>query len=88
MSTTPHLIVIAPDVTKIDDEYYTPCSISVVLENGHSYDIDVIVNLLEKHDKKVSKIGRIKKPGRIKRFARAFKQAVKESTNEETAPSS
>ena len=75
-STTPNLIVIAPEHTKINDEILHPCTISIVLENGHSFDIHEIVELLEKHDKKVNKSRR---PGRVKRFIRAFKEAMDES---------
>jgi len=80
--TTPHVLVIAPNHTKIDDEFITPCTISIVLENGHSYDIDEIVNMLEKHDHKTRKA---KKPGRIKRFTKAFKEALQESAEEDRA---
>ena len=79
-STTPHLIVIAPNHTKIDDKIITPCTISIVLENGHSFDIDEIVHLLDKHDRKKHKI---KRPGRIRRFFRAFKEAARESADED-----
>jgi len=80
-STTPHLIVIAPNHTMIDDEFCTPCTISIVLENGHSYDIAEVVHLLEGIDRKKNKV---KRPGRIRRFARALKTAVKESADEDT----
>lgn len=81
-TVTPHLIVIAPNHTKIDDEVITPCTISIVLENGHSFDIDEIVNHLEAVDKKRAK--KVKKPGRIRRFGRALKAAIKESAEEDS----
>lgn len=74
---TPHLIVIGPNHTKIGDEIVTPCSISILLENGHAFDIDEVITLLEKVDK-----GKMKKPGRVKRFGKAFKTAFKESIAE------
>ena len=75
-STTPHLIIIGPNHTKIDNDILTPCSISIVLENGHSYDIDQIIELLDKDDTRRAKSNT---PGRVKRFTRAFKTAIKES---------
>ena len=79
-NSTPHLIIIGPNHTKIDSDIVTPCSISVVLENGHSYDIDHIIQLLETEDARKFKA---KNPGRAKRFVRAFKTAVKESIADE-----
>jgi hypothetical protein len=81
-SNTPHLIIITPNHTKIDDEIITPCSISIVLENGHSFDIAEVAHYLEAIDLKNNKETR---PGRIKRFTKALKQAVKESAEEDSA---
>lgn len=72
-------ILITPDQTLVAGKSMTPDNISIVLENGHSYDLDTILLLLMKHDKK-----KIKKPGllmRTKRGLTAFKQAMRETSD-------
>ena len=58
----------------------TPDNISIVLENGHSYDLDTVLLLLMKHDKKKTGKG----PSftmRTKRAITAFRQAMKETAD-------
>jgi len=73
-------ILITPTQTMIGDKICHPTTISVVLENGHSYDLDLITTLLTKHDKKTHK-----GPGLFKRTKRFF-QAVKQVMKEESYP--
>jgi len=70
-------ILITPEQTLVQGKAMTPDNISIVLENGHSYDIDNVIDLLEKFDKKHAK----KTPLRIrvKNGFSAFKQAMKET---------
>ena len=70
-------ILITPETTLIAGKSITPDSVSVVLPNGHSYDLDTILELLTKHDKKT-----VKGPKLTTRLGigyRAFKQAMKET---------
>jgi hypothetical protein len=69
-------ILITPEQTIIGGEVIHPTTISIVLENGHSYELQQILKLLEKHDKKTAP----RKPffSRTKRFFSAVKQVLKE----------
>jgi len=72
-------ILITPEHTLVAGKSMTPDTINVVLDNGHSYSIDIIIDLLEKHDKKT-----VKKPSilaRTRRGITAFKLAMKETEN-------
>jgi len=70
-------ILITPDHTLVGDEILQPTSITVVLENGHAYELEYIVTLLMKADKR----NQPKRPSRVKRFFHAVKQAMAEAEN-------
>ena len=72
-------ILITPDATLVAGKTMTPDSINIVLESGTSYDLDTILELLHKLDKK-----KVKRPSifnRTKRGFRAFRAAMKETEN-------
>ena len=72
-------ILITPETTLVAGKAMTPDSINIVLESGTSYDLDTILELLHKLDKK-----KIPKPSlisRTKRGFRAFRAAMKETEN-------
>ena len=70
-------ILITPEHTLLGDEIIHPATITVVLENGHSYDLDSILAQLDKLDKKQrAKWVPFK---RIRRFAKAVKIALNET---------
>ena len=70
-------ILITPEQTLVQGKTMTPDNISIVLENGHSYDIDSVIDLLEKFDKKHAKKTPLRT--RVKNGFSAFKQAMKET---------
>ena len=70
--TTPETsLIIGPHYTSLDGEVFHPHHIVIMLENGHSYDIDEVIDILEAIDKKKHK----KKP-RVFRRIRHVKQAL------------
>ena len=69
-------ILITPDQTLIEGEILHPTTISIVLENGHSYELIKARELLTKYDKKINKGPNIFK--RTKRFFGAVKQVIRE----------
>jgi len=74
---TNNSILITPDATLVCGKTVHPDSINIVLESGTSYDLDTILVLLYKLDKK-----KIKKLGlfaRTKRGFTAFNKALKET---------
>jgi hypothetical protein len=77
--TDKNTILITPEQTLIGGKPMQPTSINIILDNGHSYDLDTMVTLLEKHDRKVSK--KLNIFSRTRRGFRAFKQAIKETDN-------
>ena len=77
--TKSNSILITPESTIVCGKPMTPDAINIVLDNGHSYSIDDIVPLLEKHDKKKSK--KVSILARTKRGITAFKLAMKETEN-------
>ena len=83
-TSTPKLIniLITPLQTSIGNEIIKPDNIAIVLENGHAYQIDDVIDILEKHDKKKPSKLRVKR--RIKRFTAAFKSALAESAENDT----
>ena len=76
-------ILITPEQTLIKGKPFAPDSINIVLENGHSYNLDTLLDLLEKHDKKRGK----KTPffSRVKRALHAFSKTLAE-TDSATSP--
>jgi len=70
-------ILITPLQTSIGHKIIKPDNITIVLENGHAYQIDDVIDILEKHDRKKPSKLRVKK--RIQRFKAAFKTALAES---------
>ena len=69
-------IVIMPDHTIIGGEILHPTTISLILENGHSYDFHQVLKLHTKHDKKANKGPNVFK--RTGRFFSAVKQVIRE----------
>ena len=70
-------ILITPDQTLVAGKSMKPDNISIVLDTGTAYDLDTILELLYKLDKK-----KIRKPSifsRTKRGFRAFQAAMKET---------
>ena len=74
-------ILITPEATLVAGKSMTPDNISIVLTNGHSYDLDTILELLTKHDKKTVKGPKL--TTRIGIGYRAFKQAMKETDDKQ-----
>jgi len=90
-STTPKTdhttILITPEYTIVAGEIVHPDNMAIVLENGHSYDIDIVVDMLERHDKKKHK----NKPRifrRIRHVKQALGKAIKESIDDEQTTTS
>jgi len=71
-------IIITPEVTIIADDdgveqlECLPDSISVVLEDGRMFNIQQIINIINKVEKPA------KKPSKLNKFKAAFKQAMAE----------
>ena len=71
LNTPETSLIIGPQHTLLDGEIHHPHNIVIMLENGHSYDIDEVIDILEALDKKKHK----KKPKMFRRV-RHVKQAV------------
>lgn len=84
MTTKLITILITPSQTLIGDEIIKPDNIAVVLENGHAYDIDDVIDILTVHDRKKPSKLRIKR--RIQNFTSAFKAALKETDEQQSDP--
>ena len=80
--TTPEInVIIGPQHTSVDGKIFQPNNISVILENGHSYDIDEIIDMLEKIDKKKKKKKRIFR--RIRHVGQALNTAMREAMDDD-----
>ena len=79
-------IIISPEHTIVNGEIIYPKSIIIILESGTSFPIDQVTTILSQFEDNCKP--RIKKPkfGRIKRFTRAVKIALKESLEEDNEP--
>ena len=80
--TKPTTILICPEYTIVGGKFMHPDNMAIVLENGHSYDIDIVVDLLEAHDKKKYK-GKPKLFRRIRHVKDALNKAINESLDDQ-----
>ena len=76
-------LIITPHHTTIDGEIIYPDSIWVALENGHGYDINEIIDMLEVHDKKKHKATKPKAFRRLRHVKQAVTTAVREALNDD-----
>ena len=77
--TKSNSILITPEATLVAGKAMQPDNISIVLDTGTAYDLDTVIAMLEKHDRK-----KIKKPSifaKTKRGFTAFRAAMKETEN-------
>ena len=75
-------LIIGPDHTTLDGEIHYPNNIVIMLENGHSFDIDEIVDVLETIDKKRRKT-KAHPIRRMRHLGQAFKTALRESLEDD-----
>ena len=77
---------INPHHTTIDAEIIYPDTICIALENGHSYDINEVIDMLEVHDKKKHKAAAPKVFRRLRHVKQAVKTAIRESLDDDLPP--
>ena len=73
-----HNILITQDQTIVNGIVTQPDNISIILPNGHAFDIEEIITILQREDARKPARKRVK----LTRFTSAFKKALKECMTE------
>ena len=80
---TPNHLIIGPRFTTINSEVIDADTICIILENGSSYGINKVVDLLEEYDKKKQKADKPKIFRRVRHIKQALKTALREALDDD-----